>query len=98
MSKEHHISYRQINSLRAGDAAVFDSVFTLLRPRLMVFVRPYTCNDDDAQDIVQNVFEKIWLKRCNIVHGTFVKEVFAMARETAMQHLRDRTRGTGELP
>lgn|SRR5690554_1693325 len=88
MSMERHISYRQINGLRAGDAVAFYNVFTLLHPRLIVFVRPYTCNDDDARDIVQNVFVKIWLKRQNIVHGTFVKEVFAIAKETALQHLR----------
>ncbi|MGS2764631.1 RNA polymerase sigma factor [Sinomicrobium sp. M5D2P9] len=87
MSREHHISYRQINGLRAGDATAFRNVFTLLHPRLIAFVKPYTRCDDDARDIVQNVFEKVWLKRQNIVHGTFVKEVFAIARETAQQHL-----------
>lgn len=46
---------------RAGDLAAFDAVFSYYHPRLCAFVdRTYVGSSEDAKDIVQNVFVRVW--------------------------------------
>lgn len=45
------------------DEAAFRKVFGRYYPRMLAFLRSFLQSDDDAEDVAQNVFVKLWMKR-----------------------------------
>jgi len=45
------------------DEAEFRKVFDRYYPRMLAFLRSFLQSDDDAEDVAQNVFVKLWMKR-----------------------------------
>lgn len=45
------------------DEAAFRKVFDRYYPRMLAFLRSFLQSDDDAEDVAQNVFVKLWMKR-----------------------------------
>ncbi len=52
--------------LREGDRASFKVLYQEYAPRLFAFSRRYFISDEDAEEIAQEVFLRIWEKRENI--------------------------------
>lgn len=52
-----------INKIRKGDEEAFELLFKKYYVRLCGFARKFTINTEEAEEIVQEVFLKIWEKR-----------------------------------
>ncbi|WP_430815308.1 RNA polymerase sigma factor [Carboxylicivirga sp. RSCT41] len=52
-----------IEALVNGETKAFESLYLLYGRKLLVFVSRYFNSQDDAEEIVQEVFVKIWKKR-----------------------------------
>ncbi|MBD0836079.1 RNA polymerase sigma factor [Aestuariibaculum suncheonense] len=60
MNEEINISFKAI---KEGDKKVFEKLYSEYFPKLFLFLRAYTNDDTMAEDVVQDVFIKIWNKR-----------------------------------
>src|SRR5690606_22687019 len=52
--------------LKNGNKAAFNTLFYTFEPRLYAYVVKLTRNPEDAKEVVQEVFLKVWEKRENI--------------------------------
>ena len=57
---------QQIILLQKGDQEAFRNLYTSYAPRLLAFARKYFISDPDAEEIIQEVFVKIWEMRSNL--------------------------------
>jgi len=75
--------------VRAGDEAAFDQLFTANYPALCDFVVGYVHAPDIAEELVQNVFLRIWEHRArwDPVGGARAY-LFAACRHQALDHLK----------
>ncbi len=77
--------------LKKGDMAAFDSIFNRYFNRLHRFVIRYVKSEEDADDIVQEVFIKIWELRMKIdVYSSFDSFLYTIAYNTTISILRKR--------
>lgn len=52
-----------VQSLQKGNVAAFDSLFEVYSPKLYGFAFKYFRNEHDAEELVQEVFVKVWENR-----------------------------------
>jgi RNA polymerase sigma-70 factor (ECF subfamily) len=52
-----------VRSLRKGDVTAFDTLFEVYSSRLYSFALKYLKNEPDAEELVQEVFIKVWENR-----------------------------------
>lgn len=52
-----------IKRLNDGDVVAFEALFKLYRTKLLYIASQYIPNKQDAEEIIQNVFIKIWCKK-----------------------------------
>ena len=77
--------------LKKGDVTAFDIIFNMYSNKLHVFVLRYLKNEKDAEDIVQEVFIKIWEKRTKIdIYSSFESFLFTIAYNSTISLLRKR--------
>lgn len=70
-------------ALRNGDIEAFERVFHCFSDRIYYFALRYIRNQHDAEEIVQEVFLKIWENRNNINEDlSFSGYLFTIARNT----------------
>ena len=55
-----------VKNVRKGDPHSMELLFRRLHPRLCAFANKFVHDLDDAEDIVQDVFYKIWKNRANL--------------------------------
>jgi len=55
--------YNLIQLLQKGNVAAFDSLFEVYSPKLYGFALKYFKNETDAEELVQEVFVKVWENR-----------------------------------
>lgn len=55
-----------VAKLKKGKIQAFDSLFQKYSGKLYSFVFSYTGSHEEAEDITQEVFFKIWLNRCSL--------------------------------
>lgn len=92
MSKQNpsqRIDIKLVESLKEGDRESFRTIFHLLRKRLYYFVFSYAKSEYVADEMVQEVFIKVWQKRESIKPPTFTTFVFTIARNLTYNHMRD---------
>lgn len=58
-----------LDRFRAGEEAVFRRLVEELSPRLLALVRPFAADEDDAHDLVQDTWQRVFAKR-NAYSGT----------------------------
>lgn len=58
-----HIDYLAVKNLRDGDVKAFDDLFNKYSPRLYNFSLKYLKSEEEAEEVVQEVFLYIWDKR-----------------------------------
>lgn len=77
--------------LRIDDKKVIDEIFALYHIRIFRFSMAYLKNENDAYDIVQDVFVKIWESRLSLKADTnFDAFIFTIAKNTVLSLFRKR--------
>jgi RNA polymerase sigma-70 factor (ECF subfamily) len=77
--------------LRKGDMKAFDTIYERYCSRLYGFVLRYIKQKEDAEEIVQEVFVKIWEAREKInAYSSFEAFIFTMAYNATISLLRKR--------
>lgn len=78
-----------VESLKSGDRQAFDEIYKEFSPRLYNFILSIVGTSSDSQDILQNVFIKVWEKRADlIVEKNFEAYIYTIARHHVYNHLR----------
>jgi len=71
-----------------GDKAAFRQLFDLYKLRLYSFVLQMTHSKVDAEEIVQDVFAKLWEIRTDLVQVDYPgKYIYTIARNKTLNHL-----------
>jgi len=77
--------------LKEGNIVAFDSIYEQYCKRLYAFVIRYVKQESDAEEIVQEVFIKIWENRGKIdVYSSFESYLFTITYNSAISLLRKR--------
>lgn len=81
----------QLERIRAGDETAFEGLFKAYYRPLCDFVYHYVRSRASAEDLVQNVFLRLWQKRESWEPATGMRAyLFAASRNQALDHLRHR--------
>lgn len=84
-----------VRLLKKGDMAAFDAIYNKYCHKLHEFVFMYLKQEEDAEEIVQEVFVKIWESRGKIdVYLSFESFLFTIAYNATMSLLRKRVSET----
>ena len=80
-----------ITLLKKGDMAAFDEIYNKYCHRLFNFVVRYLKQKEDTEEVVQEVFIKIWESRRNIdIYSSFESFLFSITYNTTISLLRKR--------
>ena len=78
-----------LRRLRLGDERALELVFRAHYPSMVTVVRRIVFAPDVAEELVQDVFFKLWTKRENLAEIDALKTyLYRAARNTALNHLR----------
>jgi RNA polymerase sigma-70 factor (ECF subfamily) len=78
-----------IASLKKGNRAAFKTIFELYEKRLYYFIHSITKSDYASEEILQEVFIKIWTKKETInVKHSFDAFIFTITRNATYNYLR----------
>ncbi|MCD7930718.1 MAG: hypothetical protein LUH15_04760 [Tannerellaceae bacterium] len=62
-----NISGDVISRLREGNHAAFEKIFNLFYPKVNLFIKTLTKNDDMAEELTQQVFVNLWINREKLI-------------------------------
>lgn len=80
-------------SSRAGDSGAFSSLFKKYYQPLVRFTARFLTHNHLAEQIVQNVFVDLWVKREQLeIHTSFKSYLYRMTRNQALNHLKKEAR------
>lgn len=86
-----HITDELLNRLKDGDILAFDQIYGLFSHKLFSFVFKIVKNDDEAEDIVQEVFVRIWESRDRLNdHHQLSSFLFTIAYNNSIDLIRKR--------
>ena len=89
MSLEQNLDVRRF---RTGDHAVFRTVVQRYSPRLLPVVRSFAADDDDAHDLLQDVWRRAYDKRRTFAGtGTLLGWLLAIAKTVGLAAVGRRT-------
>ncbi len=78
-----------VEQMRNGDAAAFEKLFNLYCQPLINFARRYVRDTPVAENVVQDVFLKIWTNRSRLDPALSIKTyLYTAVRNQALKHLR----------
>lgn len=81
----------KINGLIKGEVKAFDEIFEIYNQRIYQFAKTILKNKEDAKDVVQEVFVRIWQNRNKIdKHSSFKSYLFTIAYNIIVDHFRKR--------
>jgi len=83
---DYHNERELIAALSRGEAGAFDRVFDLYGRRLYAFSMDYLKSREEAQEVVQEVFYKIWKNRASLNPALSFK---AYVFKIAFNHIRE---------
>ena len=93
MEKDQIITEKQIELLKAGNPRAFKQIFLCYEKRLYYFVFSITKSEYIAEEILQEVFIKIWTHRESIdTNRSFESFIFTITRNLTYNYLRDASR------
>ena len=76
-----------------GDKIAFDELYNFYYPRLYAFSKSFLKVEDDINDILQEVFIKLWDNRHNIKNvETFNAWIFTVAKNAIVTYFRQKVR------
>lgn len=76
--------------IRSGDTGAFECAFRKYAPRLEAFARKYTTDSTEAEDIVQNVFLKLWERRELLENRSLTSFLFMSIKNSCLNYLKHR--------
>ncbi|WP_020603447.1 sigma-70 family RNA polymerase sigma factor [Spirosoma spitsbergense] len=78
-----------VTSLQAGHLKAFDELYTRFAPKLLRVIFHYTHDRDQAQDLLQDSFLKIWrnLHRYDPAKGGLFTWILTITRNTTFRYL-----------
>ncbi len=76
------------NSLLFDDERMFEFIFKAYYLRLRAFARKFIRDQEVAEDMVQDVFLKVWQKRKTIQEDTFESYLFTLMRNACLNHVK----------
>lgn len=84
----------------SGDRAAFDELYTRMVDDVYAYVRGQCRNDVEAEDIIANVFLKVWrsIRSYRAGSGQFRRWLFAIARNEVKRAWAQRKREAAPLP
>lgn len=89
--KEAYTNKELLILMKEGDMHAFDAIYQKYSKRVYGFVLKYLKQKSDAEEIVQEVFIKIWEARAEInLFSSFESFLFTIAHNTAISLLRKR--------
>lgn len=81
MNMDNDLESRCLKDLGRGSHEAFDTLFMQYHPRLKNFLFGFIKNEDEALDMAQDIFFKIWVNRKTIAEvASFKAYLFKMAR------------------
>lgn len=82
-----------VKRFTADDMRAFDIIYSEFTPRLKKFISVLTKNESDADELVQEVFIKIWQNRDKLKnYSSFESYLFRIAYRTTIDLLRKRSK------
>lgn len=75
------------DQIKAGDQKAFELLFSIYFPRLNDFARKVVKDDVISQDIVQEVFVKVWEKRRDILNINPEAYLFRLVRNRCIDYI-----------
>lgn len=78
------------DKIRGGNAKAFEYAFRKFSPRLEAFAQKYTNDTNEAEDIVQDVFLKLWERRELLDNISLTSFLFMMVRNSCLNYLKHR--------
>lgn len=89
--KRMEISREIIDKLAAGDHDAFHSVFSVAYPKVYAFAMGFLKNRDDAEDIAQTVFIRLWTKREALAGvNNFDSYLYVITKNAVLNYLASR--------
>lgn len=89
--KENESLNNVIKRLICDDKKALDEIYYIFYPRLYTFSKSFLKVDDDINDILQDVFVKIWLHRKNIKNvETFNAYIFTTTKNAIVSYFREK--------
>lgn len=84
--------------MRRGNKSAFDQLFKLYYKTCVAFAMHFIDYKDDAEDVVQEVFAKLWVQWDKVELIDSMKDyLFISVRNNCLTYLRDRERLTGQM-
>ena len=75
-----------------GDRRAFDDLYGLHARELLAFLIARLRNRSEAEDVLQDVWLKVWAKRALFVEGSFRGWIFKIAHTTLVDRIRTKKR------
>lgn len=74
--------------LSKGNEKAFDQIFMAYFPRLRFFLSGLLADDDEAENIAQDLFYRLWQNRSKLAHvKNFNAYLFRMAKNAALNYI-----------
>lgn len=76
-----NIEERLISALKLGSSNAFDSIYQIYSKRLYAYCLQFTKSPEESEEIMQDVFVKLWLNRAHIRQNETLRSLlFIMAK------------------
>ncbi|HDO06342.1 MAG TPA: sigma-70 family RNA polymerase sigma factor, partial [Bacteroidetes bacterium] len=78
-----------VKALKNGDKVAFEKIFRMYHKQLYYFCYSFLNQKEDAENITQDVFVKLWIKRATLdCEKSFSAFLFTMTKNRALNHIR----------
>jgi len=92
VAERHDLDDQLLDRLRSGDERALDALIARYHSPLNHLVRRYVGSGDAADDVLQDVFVRIWRTRHTLVlHGSLRSYLYAAARNAAVNAVTSET-------
>lgn len=82
---------KYLEKLKLGDIKAFDILFLQYHPRVVSFLKGFIQNEEEALDMAQDIFIKIWINRLSLDIRSLKAYLFQMARNMVYDYYRKNT-------
>ena len=87
-NKERRVADDLFDRIKSGDQKALEALFSIYYPRLNDFARNVVRDDVISQDIVQDVFVKVWEKRLEIETINLEAFLFRLVRNRCIDYIK----------
>ncbi len=93
MDKSTRFTERQLRCIKRGDERAFRGLYNVLHHKIYVFSLRFTHSSDDAKEVVQNVFLRLWKYRSRIDPSQPIEPyLYQIAKHENLKFLRQAAR------